>query len=99
MRSDSQDHMKRNAVTKLSKLIGADNFITRRQRVEICLKQLDIELVGLSNRPSAASVTKNRGLLEFNMKAKNAIELILTNGTIFQVSTITDEDDQAAKDF
>lgn len=90
--------MDRDGVNKLPKLTGADDFINWRRRVKAYLQQQDIDLLGLTDRPDAGSTTQNRRWLEFNVKAKSAITLTLSDGPLAQVSTIVDDDDKTAKD-
>ena len=88
----------RDGVTKLPKLMGADNFVNWKRRIKAYIQRNDIDLQGLSSRPDTENQREISRWRAAMVKAKSEITLTLSDGPMAQVSSIIDDDNRTAKD-
>lgn len=83
----------------LPKLTDAVDFINWRRRVKKNLKQNDIEFLGLTDLTDPAGNTQKRHWLRDNTRENSAIIFVLADGTLTQVSSFVNEDNNNAIGF
>lgn len=85
-------------VSRIPKLTGSEDFINWRRRVKVFLQKRDVVLLGLSEKSEEGTGAQQRRWFKSMIKAKSAIFLNLTGGTLVQVSEIIDRNDRTTKD-
>lgn len=80
--NSSSDMAAREAVTKLPKLTGAEDFISWKRRVKAYIQQNDINLTGLKEASQDGTTAQQPRWYEEDIKAKSIIALTISDSLL-----------------